>query len=283
MTPRNQKMSRSRRKRALAECIESDDPSNPSSKKRKIEQTQEDKGLSKNWIEQKSAKLKVLVEEEKKLDKMTCKELKELCKTRGLKRGGNRDQSVTRLLDNKSASLSTNKSSNKSTSKSTKRVTAKMVHKMLKDAGIAEPEEVNPCLKKGIQQQFYTINGKESLKEEVGTMRCHFCSSFVMIRLKDCLYQDANGADYAAGSEEGAIKCTHCKSQQYITKLCEGYPRLDSGKYHNHCTDCRGFGKCIDDVRYAHCEDCNKHFRMGSTWDICPKCARKADNKEELW
>ena len=33
---------------------------------------------------------------------------------------------------------------------------------------------------------------------------------------------------------------------------------MDSGKFHNHCTECPDLGKCIGDYREAHCERCGK-------------------------
>ena len=36
--------------------------------------------------------------------------------------------------------------------------------------------------------------------------------------------------------------------------MCEGEPRFDDGKFHNHCTKCPGFGMCIDDYREVHCD-----------------------------
>ena len=31
----------------------------------------------------------------------------------------------------------------------------------------------------------------------------------------------------------------------YVTRICQGDPTFDSGKFHNHCTECPGFGTCI--------------------------------------
>ena len=48
-----------------------------------------------------------------------------------------------------------------------------------------------------------------------------------------------------------------------LTRMCFGEPQPDCGKFHNHCVLCPGFGMCIDDYRYAHCNSCGDHFRAG--------------------
>ena len=34
--------------------------------------------------------------------------------------------------------------------------------------------------------------------------------------------------------------------------MCRGKVQPDSGKFHNHCRECPGFGTCLNDYRYAH-------------------------------
>jgi len=52
-------------------------------------------------------------------------------------------------------------------------------------------------------------------------------------------------------------------SKIVLTRMCFGEPQPDCGKFHNHCVLCPGFGMCIDDYRYAHCNSCGDHFRAG--------------------
>jgi hypothetical protein len=40
-----------------------------------------------------------------------------------------------------------------------------------------------------------------------------------------------------------------CTEGSYISSLCQGKPRFDCGKSHNHCTQCPDFGTCIYDYR----------------------------------
>ena len=42
--------------------------------------------------------------------------------------------------------------------------------------------------------------------------------------------------------------------RNYVSNICEGEPRFDDGKFHNHCTKCPGFGMCIDNYRERHCD-----------------------------
>ena len=78
-----------------------------------------------------------------------------------------------------------------------------------------------------------------------------------------------------------------------MTNMCEGEPRFDSGKFHNHCVECPGFGMCIYDYREAHCDRwllfcmlmtelssqcffrCGHHYFAGNTGFSCSNCKRK--------
>ena len=189
----------------------------------------------------------------------TAKELKELCRTKGLKVGGNKSDLITRLLDPTS---SVNR-------KGSKRTTKKQVHTMLRNAGIEDPEKVNKCLKKGIQKGYFAIDGPGSLDEVILLGKCsnRDCKRDLVVTIRDVLYQSSNGIYYIDRDNEGAV---HCGSEnencyrKYVTALCEGEPRLDSGKFHNHCEECPGFGKCIGDWREAHCASCGKHWFAGT-------------------
>eukprot|EP00484_Ammonia_sp_Unknown_P027375 CAMPEP_0197029236 /NCGR_PEP_ID=MMETSP1384-20130603/8739_1 /TAXON_ID=29189 /ORGANISM="Ammonia sp." /LENGTH=290 /DNA_ID=CAMNT_0042458367 /DNA_START=30 /DNA_END=899 /DNA_ORIENTATION=- len=195
--------------------------------------------------------------------------LKDLCREKGLKVGGNKTTLIARLLDPNSASAA------KKGGKGSSRRSAKMVHDMLRKAGVEKPESVSDCLKKGIQRGHYTICESEGGLDQVihrGTCIC--CSRKYNVSIRDVLYQSDYGGDYEDGGEGGAIQCEDCCGL-YVTRLCEGRPQFDSGKFHNHCTECPGFGQCIGDYREAHCGRCGKHYFQGLSGFDCQHCERR--------
>ena len=198
----------------------------------------------------------------------TAKELKELCRTKGLKVGGNKSDLIGRLLNPTST---VNR-------KGSKRTTAKQVHTMLRDAGIEDPEKVNKCLKKGIQKGYFVIDGPDSLDEVILEGKCWNCKRDLEVTIRDALYQPTQNIDYSDRDNEGAVHCGGDDEMCYrmcITQLCEGTPRMDSGKFHNHCEECPGFGKCIGDYREAHCGSCGKHWFAGSGMQFpCHHCGK---------
>ena len=212
--------------------------------------------------------------------KLKVKELKELCKSKGLKVGGNKTELVTRLLTPTTAA----------SRKGGKRTTAKQVHAMLRSAGIDDPDGVNPCLKRGIQRGYFVVDGAASLDTVILEGHCVNCPKKVAVTIRDALYQAPFGGDYEEGSEGGAVECKgdsttrsvyedYC-SRQYITRLCEGKPELNNGKFHNHCEECPGFGECIGDYREAHCEHCGEHYFCGLSGFSCP-CQGMEDPEDE--
>eukprot|EP01084_Bolivina_argentea_P001071 1962_1 len=213
------------------------------------------------------------------LEGMQKKELKDLCRKHGLKVGGNKSELITRLAFNDLSPQSSSKPKPKK-----KRVSVKQVHKMLSDAGIDEPEKVNNCLKKGIQKGYYILQSEADLDRIIYSGECIWCRKGIDVSLRDCLYQADCGDDYYDGGEEGAIQCDGDGGEYhekcwgiYITQLCEGSPSLNSGKFHNHCTECPGFGKCIGDYRESHCSTCKKHWFEGNSGFPCTNCGKHGD------
>eukprot|EP00485_Elphidium_margaritaceum_P000913 CAMPEP_0202692966 /NCGR_PEP_ID=MMETSP1385-20130828/7207_1 /ASSEMBLY_ACC=CAM_ASM_000861 /TAXON_ID=933848 /ORGANISM="Elphidium margaritaceum" /LENGTH=285 /DNA_ID=CAMNT_0049348579 /DNA_START=21 /DNA_END=878 /DNA_ORIENTATION=+ len=245
----------------------------PPQKKAKLEKVEKvDKNdeksekVSESNIENKSAFTQEMLQKKK------VPELKELCRKRGLKVGGNKATLITRLLD---PELTATKNGTSSSKKTSKRRSVKMVHDMLRDAGVEDPESVNPCLKKGIQKGFFTIDADGGLDQIIFRGGCLCCSKKYDVSIRDVLYQSVYGGnDYEDGGEGGAIQCEDCCGL-YVTRLCEGRPGFDCGKFHNHCTECPGFGQCIGDYREAHCERCNKHYFQGLSGFACENCKRK--------
>ena len=108
----------------------------------------------------------------------------------------------------------------------------------------------NRCLLAGIQNGHVKLCTEGGLKQVLHEGSCHGCSARVVCTLEDALDQPCYGGDdYEDGSQEGAVICESCEEGNYITDLCCGKPSFDSGKFHNHCTDCPGFGTCIGDYR----------------------------------
>src|SRR5690606_23189294 len=113
----------------------------------------------------------------------------------------------------------------------------------------------------------------EPLNNIVLEAKCQSCSEPCRVTVKDILYQpDYAGLDYEEGSEGAPFKCPKCESHSYVTNICAGRAHFDSGKFHNHCTECPGFGQCIGDYREAHCSGCGKHYFQGLSGFSCPNC-----------
>jgi hypothetical protein len=138
------------------------------------------------------------------------------------------------------------------------------VHTLLTQAGIADPEETSACARAAIARGNITFNGQaDELNKVVVQSRCFACGSEaapIKITLKDFL-QQSNTGDW---SVRGGAKCGGCEEQYFVTWACSGKPRMDTEKYLNHCTSCKGLGKCVGD-RSSHCmiEGCDKHYFTG--------------------
>ena len=50
--------------------------------------------------------------------------------------------------------------------------------------------------------------------------------------------------------------------------MCEGNMRFDSGKFHNHCSECPNHGKCTD---------CGSHYFSGLSGFPCDTCERRKE------
>ena len=93
-----------------------------------------------------------------------------------------------------------------------------------------------------------------------------------MCTIGDALWQSTyGGCDYEDGGLDAPVQCEDCCGN-YITALCTSRPHFDSGKFHNHCTQCPDFGECIYDYRNEHCEDCGSHYFAGLSGFACSEC-----------
>jgi len=164
------------------------------------------------------------------------------------------------------------------------------VYELLKKAGVDDPENVSSCVKASIMAGYIKMTGsEEDLKQTVvrGTFGDWSCGHEVNVTLEQLLYQpDYAGLDYEDGLQDATVICDKHKDDEeaknkgkeksefeegrtYVTRVCEGFPELDCGKFHNHCTECPGFGECIYDYRNAHCWDCGEHYFSGMTGFRC--------------
>ena len=105
-------------------------------------------------------------------------------------------------------------------------------------------------------------NGKKELDRVIFKGKCPECRTELSATVKDLLNQPDDGGMYYE-DEGGPIKCETCGFGYFVTGLCENNPTLDGGKFHNHCMDCQGLGKCIHDYRNAHCRWCGQHYFAG--------------------
>lgn len=193
--------------------------------------------------------------------KMTAKQLKQECRKKGLKVGGNKTELIARLTVGETPKASKVKGS---------RTNAKGVETRLNQLGIDKVKNVSNCLKKAIQLGYVNVSGDNGLDTVVLADKCESCSEPLSATVKDLLYQpDYAGLDYEEGGEDAPVKCEKCGTGNYVTQICSGNPQFDSGKFHNHCTQCPGYGKCIGDYRESHCEKCGKHYFAGLSGFDC--------------
>ena len=140
------------------------------------------------------------------------------------------------------------------------------------------------CVKAAIMKGLIEITGedKEELNQVVHSEKHEFCGHIIDATLGDLLEQpDYAGLDYEDNLQNATELCKvgNCAEDEekesylwgrtYVTGLCEGRPSFDSGKFHNHCIECPGFGQCIHDYREAHCDNCGKHYFAGNRGFPC--------------
>ena len=119
-----------------------------------------------------------------------------------------------------------------------------------------------------------TEHAKNPLNQDLITDSCADCGRSKRVRIKHVLRQrDYAGMDYEDGGQDAAVQCSSgdCGGI-YVTGICRGQPRFDSGKFHNHCTQCPGFGECLGDYREAHCSKCGGHWFAGNSGFPCSHC-----------
>ena len=192
--------------------------------------------------------------------KLTVTELKEHCAKKGLRKGGKKAELIARLENPAAAAASMNTR------------TVEGVHAALRASGYLHPTRASKCACKALQKGRLSL--EKGLDAIVFSGKCMECSKTLPCTLRALLDQpDYGGNEYEDGAENGALHCEDCESGYYVTGICTGNLSVDSGKFHNHCGECPGFGMCIGDYREAHCSGCNKHFFLGLSGFGCPNCS----------
>jgi len=151
------------------------------------------------------------------------------------------------------------------------------VDRMLEGLGV-NPKTASLCTKAAIMKGHIKITGEAGDLEQSVVEQEGECGHTIIATLGDLLKQpDYAGLDYEDGCENATVTCKECdEGRTYVTSVCEGNPSFDSGKFHNHCHECPGFGQCIGDYREAHCDRCGKHYFRGMINVYkCDNCKRK--------
>ena len=189
--------------------------------------------------------------------------------------------------------------------------TEEEVHQALREkCGVAEEmlDQVSNCLKRAMLLKHIDFTaedfGRKTVVLEDG---CCSCGTKLKATVGKLLFQDDYaGCDYEEGGQNAPIKCNggsggdddddddddddvddeddddddypQCCGN-YVTNMCYGSPRFDSGKFHNHCDRCEKFGTCIGDYRERHCDVCGTHYFAGSAGGFpCTGCGSRGDS-----
>jgi len=153
------------------------------------------------------------------------------------------------------------------------------INEMLISMGIEDPLQTSKCVRAAIMKGHIKITGNpEEMEMIICEGECENCSLLMKAKLKDLLKQpDYAGLDYEDGCENATVRCEgpECGSGLYVTNICTGNPRFDSGKFHNHCGLCPGFGVCLNDYRMGHCTGCNTNQWFGFACPTeCSNCGK---------
>jgi len=146
---------------------------------------------------------------------------------------------------------------------------------------ISGNDRIGNCARAAIYKGFIKLTGDVSDLDQVLLSGELYCGHQCTVTLRSLLRQpDYAGLDYEDGLQEATVFCDlnteannyeECyEGRTYVTSMCEGNPTFDSGKFHNHCVDCKNFGKCIGDYREVHCGMCGKHYFSGLSGFPCP-------------
>lgn len=176
-------------------------------------------------------------------------------------------------------------SKEKADTKKRKTMKKAYIHELLeKMGGDLYSDNTGNCVRAAIQKGFIKITGRQSDLKKVIHSETGPCGHVIKATLADLLEQpDYAGTDYEDGLQDATVLCTvdgcaEDEGRTYVTDICTGKPQFDDGKGHNHCTECKAFGKCTGDYRQSHCYHCGKHYFGGFHRPFeCP-CQRKTED-----
>mmetsp|Transcript_11957 Transcript_11957/g.35944 ORF Transcript_11957/g.35944 Transcript_11957/m.35944 type:complete len:831 (+) Transcript_11957:68-2560(+) len=156
-----------------------------------------------------------------------------------------------------------------------KKVKKSDVNAFFAKAGVENP--VNRCLKAAMLSGKldswlrFQDNPSAFLDSTLLEGKCPCCGvEEISVSIREVLTQPEVGHDYDDGAEMGAAYCDECETGLYVTGVCCGDARFDTGKGANHCVFCPDWGQCIGDVRNSHCGRCGNHYFSGTAGFRCP-------------
>ncbi|XP_033104236.1 uncharacterized protein LOC117106857 [Anneissia japonica] len=185
----------------------------------------------------------------KSLQKLTNRELKQRCRDAGMKVSGSKPELINRLCGGKEEKT---------------KMSTRAVNNWLQKQGVVNVKRVSRCLRAGIHMGYIDISGDDPLNNVVISDACYLCDYELDVTIRDLLYQpDYAGHDYESGGMRATVKCPNKECELkgvYVSGICCDSMYIDSGKGHNHCSICPGFGKCMGDYREEHCRSCGDHY-----------------------
>ena len=178
--------------------------------------------------------------------------------TNNLKKRAHQDV-VRSTKDTAAVSSSTQTKTKKAkTADNDKNMTCDQVDQLLQALGYDDPSQASKCVKRAIQRGFIVLD-EQGLDDQVlfSAVACDHCGSRLECTLRDLLDQPDFGGDdddddddataSAHHRRHGALRCKQCHEHNgYLTGMCEGRFDIDSGKFHNHCTQCEGKYRLYD-------------------------------------
>lgn len=134
------------------------------------------------------------------------------------------------------------------------------------------------CARRAIYKGFIKMKWDSSdLEQTVHSGVLQNCGHSKDVTLLELLQQrDYAGYDFIFHPfhEETTVKCdvdNNCKGSVYVTGMCSGNPRFDSGESHSHCNLCPNFGQCLGHYHEGHCTMCGNHYYRGLEVEyLCP-------------
>ena len=121
------------------------------------------------------------------------KELQELCKSVGksVYKKGRTGTTLCKTNDELIASLTGGEVPKKKTAQDASQEKVDRIHCRLEELGVSDPNRiVNPCLKAGIFNGHYNIEGDDALDQTILESNCIWCNQEMTISLRHCLVRD---------------------------------------------------------------------------------------------